>query len=103
MILGSTSTAPPGYTLSGTMVSGNVASSLAPMITARQQLAAATVSGTIYALGGYNPVFQGGDLKVNEAYDPSTNSWSTKAPMPSARAYFAAAATSNGEIWAMGG
>jgi N-acetylneuraminic acid mutarotase len=101
MILGSTSTPPPGYTLSGTMVSGNVASSLAPMITARDELAAATVSGTIYAIGGYSPG-KGPYLHVNEVYDPSTNSWSTKAPMLTPRAYFAAVA-SNGEIWAIGG
>jgi N-acetylneuraminic acid mutarotase len=103
MILGSTSTAPPGYTLSGTMVSGNVASSLAPMPTARSELGVATVAGKIYAIGGYNPIFQGGYLNVNEVYDPSTNSWSTKAPMATRRAYFAAAAAENGKIYAIGG
>jgi N-acetylneuraminic acid mutarotase len=103
MILGSTSTAPPGYTLSGTMVSGNVASSLAPMPTAREELAAATVSGKIYALGGWNPAFKNRSLRVNEMYDPSTNSWSTQAPMPSARYYFAAVTTPIGEILVMGG
>ena len=101
MILGSTSTAPPGYTLSGTIVSGNVASSVAPMITAREELGAATVSGKIYAIGGYNPT--AGYLEVNEVYDPATNSWSTQKKMPVPRAYFAAAAASNGEIWAIGG
>jgi N-acetylneuraminic acid mutarotase len=100
MILGSSSTAPPGYTLSGTVTSGNVASSVAPMLTARDQLAAATVSGKIYAIGGYASLL---GLKVNEVYDPSTNSWSTKKPMPTGRKYFAAAATSNSKIVVMGG
>jgi N-acetylneuraminic acid mutarotase len=103
MILGSTSTAPPGYTLSGTMVSGNVASSVAPMPTVRDQLGVATVSGKIYAIGGYNPAIKPGYLNVNEVYDPSTNSWSTKAPMATRRAYFAAAAAENGKIYAIGG
>jgi len=104
MILGSTSTAPPGYTLSGTIVSGNVASSLAPMITARDELAVATVSGKIYAIGGYSGGGFAGYQKVIQAYDPSTNSWSTLKPMLVPRAYFAAAvALSSGKIFAIGG
>jgi N-acetylneuraminic acid mutarotase len=100
MILGSSSTAPPGYTLSGTVTSGNVASSVAPMPTARYWLAAAPVSEKIYAMGGIGT--NRSELKVNEVYDLSTKSWATKQPMPTSRAKFAAA-NANGKIYAIGG
>ncbi len=61
----------------------------APMPTARQSFASTAVNGIIYAIGGLN---SNGTLTVNEAYDPATNSWSTKASMPTARLWVAAAA-----------
>ncbi len=39
---------------------------------------------------------------VNEAYDPATNTWTTKAPMPTPRGALSAAAV-NGIIYAIGG
>jgi len=66
------------------------------MPTARSSLAAAAVGEIIYAIGGTGPTNR------NEAYDPSTNSWSTKANMPTAR-YRLAAAAVGGIIYAIGG
>src|SRR5262249_43376576 len=76
-------------------------------------LAAATVNGKIYAMGGtIGPTLY---LNTVEVYDPANNSWCTStsttptalcptppAPMPTARGYFAAA-TVNGKIYAIGG
>jgi len=59
---------------------------------------AAAVNGKIYAIGGLG----GSYLSTNEEYDPSTDSWTTKASMPTARFYLAAAAV-NGKIYAIGG
>ena len=100
MIMGTSPIAPPGYTLAGPMTSGNVWVSMAPMPTARSNLAAATVNGKIYAIGGVNSA----NAVVNtvEVYDPSSNSWSTAANMPTARIELAAAAV-NGKIYAIGG
>lgn len=56
----------------------------APMPTARESVAACTVDGFIYAIGG----FPGGSdrgLTTNERYDPASNTWTTQAPMPTGR------------------
>ncbi len=37
-----------------------------------------------------------------EAYDPATDTWTTKAPMPTARAFFSTSVV-NGKIYAIGG
>lgn len=70
-----------------------------PMEEARGGLGVATLNGKIYAIGGYtakdyyyNLHPTGGFLTTNEEYDPTTNTWITKAPMPTARANFAIAA-----------
>jgi hypothetical protein len=60
----------------------------APMPTARFNFGAATVNGTIYAIGGLAEVFNGyeqghtGTTNVNEAYDTATDTWVEKTPMP---------------------
>jgi N-acetylneuraminic acid mutarotase len=59
-----------------------------PMLTARCNFGAATVNGTIYAIGGLAEVFNGyehghmGTTNVNEAYNTTTDTWVEKAPMP---------------------
>jgi N-acetylneuraminic acid mutarotase len=78
---------------------------LAPMLTARGALAASFVNGTLYAVGGVNASFgspAAGPLATNEAYDPKTNSWSQKAPMPTPRQHLAAAVL-DGKLYAIGG
>jgi N-acetylneuraminic acid mutarotase len=57
------------------------------------------VNGKIYAIGGVNNDTQ---LAVNEEYDPTTDTWKTKAPMPTARSGFAVAVY-QGKIYAIGG
>ncbi|MHB8216260.1 MAG: kelch repeat-containing protein [Candidatus Sulfotelmatobacter sp.] len=77
MILGSTSTAPSGYTLSGMTTSGNVAVSLAPMITPRYDMGVTAANGKIYAFGGKpngSPA-----SNANEVFDPTSNTWTSMA------------------------
>ena len=70
--------------------------SLAPLQQARGGLGVAVVDGKIYAIGGstargpYRPdTFAGGYVGTNEMYDPETNTWTSKTPMPTPRAHFA--------------
>ncbi|HEX7622907.1 MAG TPA: kelch repeat-containing protein, partial [Anaeromyxobacteraceae bacterium] len=94
-------------------------STAAPLPTPRHFLAAATVNGTIYAVGGmftdfslavtdpdtgvvdYSPVVTYFST-ANEAYNPATNTWTSKARMPTGR-YGLAAAALNGKVYAIGG
>jgi N-acetylneuraminic acid mutarotase len=98
-ITSSSPVVPAGYVPVSTVTAGNVWFFMAPMPTGRRSLAAVTLNGKIYAIGG-----QGGSGLLNtvEVYDPSANTWSTAPPMPTARNYFAAAAV-NGKIYAIGG
>jgi N-acetylneuraminic acid mutarotase len=68
------------------------------MPTARQYFGAAMVNGILYAVGGSNPSI----LSIVEAYDPSTNSWSTKAPLPGIR-HGLALVEAGGSLYAIGG
>ena len=83
--------------------SGDSWDTKASMPTARGALAAVAVNGKIYAIGGqYSDGSNIYYLSTNEEYDPSTDSWTTKASMPTARSVLAAAAV-NGKIYAIGG
>lgn len=76
----------------------------APMPTARGALACAVVNGIIYSIGG--KAINDGNLfpvlATVEAYDPGTNTWSTKASMPTARNGLGVGVL-NGIIYAVGG
>ena len=52
------------------------------MPTARSGIAAAVLDGRIFVVGGEAP---SGTFQEVEAYDPTSNGWSTYAPMPRAR------------------
>lgn len=52
---------------------------MAPMQTPRVAAASGVVNGILYVAGG---VYGCCDLSSVEAYDPSNNTWSYKAPMP---------------------
>jgi hypothetical protein len=81
----------------------------ASMPTARAYLVVASVSNKIYAIGGIT----GGDLnnitylKETEEYDPATDTWTEKAPIPITATpfnsvlgnFFMAGATINGKIY----
>ncbi len=75
----------------------------APMPTARQVLGVGVVNGKLYAVGGTTSVTSSGsDFSVVEVYDPVTDTWSTKAPMPTPR-HGLAVAVINGVLYAVGG
>jgi aqualysin 1 len=69
--------------------------------TARRNHAVAVASGLIYAIGGLNS--SGGVLKSVQAYNPTGNTWSTKAPLPASRQGGDGAATISGRIYVAGG
>jgi hypothetical protein len=79
-------------------------SSAASLPTPRWFLAGATGSdGRIYALGGDSGP-TGGQLRTVEAYDSGANTWDASVPpMPTGRSLLAAAAGSDGRIYAIGG
>ncbi len=101
-----------GYTIGGDAVASmelydpaiNTWSARASMSGPRAELAAAVVNNTIYVLGG-NAATGGGPsvpLATVEAYDPATDTWTTKAAMLTERSFPAAAAV-NGTLYAIGG
>jgi N-acetylneuraminic acid mutarotase len=69
----------------------------APMHQARAGLGVAVVNGKIYAIGGmvlkYQDRFrtESVDVATNEEYDPSTDTWAFKAPMPTPNSVFVTA------------
>jgi small nuclear ribonucleoprotein (snRNP)-like protein len=78
--------------------------SRAPMPTPRALLGVGVINGVLYAVGGQggndgNPY---GILGTVEAYDPATNSWSTKATMPTPRSGIGVGVV-NGVLYAVGG
>lgn len=93
--------------LSGGNPDSSVASSAwttkTPMPTARSGLAVGVVNvngkDILYAVGGNNGAT---DLATVEAYDPGTNKWTTKTPMPTARSGLAIGVV-NGILYAFGG
>jgi N-acetylneuraminic acid mutarotase len=81
-------------------------STKASMPTARRYLGVtATSDGRIWAIGGEDAAFgdYGNAYATVEVYDPSTDSWTTKASMPTARRWVDVATATNGLIYAMGG
>ena len=79
--------------------------SKAPMPTARVSLEANVANGKIYLIGGYvpdNSSFGYSISNLTEVYDPSTDSWITKAPMPTAASDYASAVVDN-RIFVIGG
>src|SRR3989454_1642188 len=78
----------------------------APIPTPRAGLAVGVVNGILYAVGG--EIVHAGVggyvefLSTVEAYDPSTNSWSSKAPLPAPRGGLTVGVV-NGILYALGG
>jgi N-acetylneuraminic acid mutarotase len=105
-----------GYTSNGTVTGVNEVydpatdtwENKAPMPTARIGLQANTANGKIYLIGGYVPAyyttqnFSSSFLTLNEVYDPATDSWAKKAPMPTAASNYASAVVDN-KIYLIGG
>ena len=80
--------------------------SKAPMHVARSDLGVAVVNGKVYAIGGSTLAgswpYNGGIVATNEEYDPATNTWSFKKPMPTPRMNFGIAVYNN-KIYCIGG
>jgi len=58
-------------------------------------------NGKLYAVGGFGmDLFE---VATVEEYDPATNTWATKAPMPTARGRLGLAAAGNAKLYAVGG
>ena len=75
------------------------------MPTAREFLCANVVNGKIYLIGGskpFNPNDPSFVPNVNEVYDPSTDSWTTKTPPPTQVSSYASAVVDN-KIYVIGG
>lgn len=84
----------------------NTWTSMKPMTLARNHHDVAYLDGKLYAIGGtIGSCFPGGwssNVPMNEVYDIATDSWSTRAPMPTARSGVGAAAL-EGKIYVIGG
>jgi N-acetylneuraminic acid mutarotase len=76
----------------------------APMPTPRSHLAIGEVNGRLYAVGGYKSRTCCPDpfIATVEAYDPATDTWTSKASMPTARGDFGVGVV-NGILYAVGG
>jgi N-acetylneuraminic acid mutarotase len=81
-------------------------SALASMPTPRNHHSVAYAGGKIYAIGGrVGSCYSGGwssNVWMNEAYDIATNTWSTRAPMPTARSGTGIAVV-DGRVHVLGG
>src|SRR2546426_8247199 len=76
----------------------------APIPTPRAGLAVGVVNAILYAVGGRVDHEDGRweYFPTVEACDPSTNSWTTKAPMPTSRGYLSVGVV-DGILYALGG
>lgn len=86
---------------------------LAPLPTKRGSPTAAVVNGKIYVIGGattnedgksssIHPARPHRVVGINEVYDPASNSWATRSPMPTARNHVAVGVV-NSKIYVIGG
>jgi len=78
---------------------------LAPLPVKRCSEIAEEAGGKIYVIGGLEPLENGMGTRVtgrNEMYDPATNTWTERSPMPTARNH-AFSGMVNGKIYVIGG
>lgn len=75
---------------------------LAPMPTARANLATAVLNGRVYAIGGFGGSGEVGQQNVVETFDPRTGRWEQSRPLPQPRGG-PAAATLGGLLYVVGG
>ena len=76
----------------------------ADLSTGRVFLAAVgAANGKVYAIGGRLDGGTGEAIGTVNEYDPATNTWTTRSPMPTPRAGVTAVARSDGKISVMGG
>jgi len=79
---------------------------LAPLPVKRCSAQAELVNGKIYVIGGFTPMEKGKPgtrvTGLNEVYDPATNRWEERSPMPTSRNH-AFSGVVNGKIYMIGG
>jgi N-acetylneuraminic acid mutarotase len=102
--------AKPAFSSTGT--AENTWTQKAPMQEARANFGIAVVNGKIYAFGGDNgdnmgnaappTVITADTVNTNEEYDPATDTWTFKKPMPTARALLGIAVYQN-KVYCIGG
>ena len=73
---------------------------LAPLPVAREMVAVDALGGLVYVAGGNSP--SGPSVNV-DAYDPVTNSWSARPPLPRPRWFGNGGATLQGKLYVPGG
>jgi len=83
------------------------------MPTQRYYFSTGVVAGKIYVIGGYNPAVSGGTaiadpevapvFNVVEEYDPASDTWTTKAPIPGQGRAAQASCVIDGKIYIFGG
>ena len=73
---------------------------LAPMPTARQEVAVAELNGRVFVVGGFGSGSEA--VATVEVYDPATNGWSTGTPLPVGRGGLAAAVLGD-RVYVFGG
>jgi len=72
------------------------------MPTARYYPAVGAINGTLYVAGGAGPEPGGVALAVVDAYDPSTNSWTSRASVPVAGVWSSSGVLGN-RLYVIGG
>ena len=78
---------------------------IAPIPGKRCSAQAEEVGGKIYLIGGLEPLENGKGTRVsgrNQMYDPATNTWTERSPMPTSRNH-AFSGVVNGKIYVIGG
>jgi N-acetylneuraminic acid mutarotase len=78
---------------------------LAQMPVKRCSAIAEQVAGKIYVIGGLEPMENGQGTRVsgrNEMYDPASDTWTSRSPMPTTRNHAFSGAV-NGKIYVIGG
>lgn len=92
------------FCCTGVIQAQGIWASKAPIPTARFGAASGVINGKLYVAGGCCLTFGFPFTRFNvlEVYDPITNSWATKSPMPHA-VYAAAAGVINGRLFVVGG
>jgi aqualysin 1 len=81
-------------------LTSNVWQTRAPLVQQRRELAVGVAKGLIYAIGG---ITASGTVAQVTAYNPSTNTWTTKASLPAARQSGDGATLVGGRLYVPGG
>lgn len=106
-VVGGMGPCPPCYSLDTVEVYDSLArtwTTKSPMPTARSHAGGAVINGKLYVVGGahVSPTDPGTFLATLEVYDPASDTWTTNAPLPAARAALGAGAV-NGILYAVSG